>query len=73
MLTASVGIPQFRGGIDIHDAVITAPLQDLEGVDIPSQVDQQIAWTDMLGEQRAHIVFGDAIAHEAHAFRRPRL
>jgi len=72
-LTGRVRIPEFRGRVDVSHAVIPAPLEDFAGVDIPREIDQQIALADVLREQRAHVFLGHAIAHEADAFRSPRL
>ena len=53
--------------------MVAAPLQDLERVDVPGEVDQQVAGADVLREQLAHVVLGDAVAHEADALGGPRL
>jgi hypothetical protein len=50
---AGVGVPQLGRGVDVEDAVVVAPLQDLAGVDVPGQVDQQVAGGQVLAEQRA--------------------
>ena len=49
---AGVRIPQLGRGVDVEHAVVVAPLQDLAGVDVPGQVDQQVARRQMLAQQR---------------------
>ena len=68
-----VRVPQLSRGVDIHHAVVAAPLQDLEGVDVPGQVDQKVAGPDVLREQLAHVLLGHAVAHETDPLGGPWL
>jgi hypothetical protein len=43
-----VGIPQLGRRVDIHHAVVAAPLQDLERVDVPGEVDEDVAIAHVL-------------------------
>ena len=47
-LAPCVGVPQLDRGVDVEHAVVVAPLQDLAAVDVPGQVDQQVAGGDVL-------------------------
>ena len=40
---AGVRVPQLHGRVDVQDAPVVAPLHDLHAVDIPRQIDQQVA------------------------------
>ena len=64
---AGVRIPQFGRRVHVEHAMIVAPLQDLAGVDVPCEVDEQVAGRKVFAEPRSQILAGDAIAHETHA------
>ena len=66
-----VGIPQLGRRVDVLHAVVVAPLEDLAGVDVPRQVDDEVAAAGVLREETTHVLARHAVAHEAHAFRRP--
>ena len=51
--------------------MLTAPGEELAGVDVPGEIDQEIAGADVLGEQGAHVVLGHAVADEADALGGP--
>ena len=53
---AFVGIPHFDGGIDVQHAAVVAPLQQFAAVDVPRQVDQEVAGGEVLAENLAHVV-----------------
>ena len=69
---AGVRIPELHRRVDVQHAVVVAPLDDLAAVDVPGQIDQEIAGREMLAEKRAQVVRGDALLDEAHALRDPR-
>src|SRR5262249_15982362 len=48
-----------------------APLHDLATVDVPRQVDEQIAVRQMARQQVAHIVRGDPVLDEGHSALQP--
>ena len=64
---SGVRIPQLHRRVDVQHAVVVAPLHDLAAVDVPGQVDQEVAGRQMLAEERAHVLFGDALLDEGHA------
>ena len=69
---AGVGIPQLGRGVDVAHAVFVAPLENLTGVDVPGQVDEDVTGADILGQQLGHVALGHAIAHEADTLLDPR-
>jgi hypothetical protein len=48
------------------------PLQDFAGVNVPSQVNQEVAGTELPTQQRAHIFPRDPLVRELHAALDPR-
>ncbi len=64
---AFVGVPDFDGGIDVADAVVVAPLEDIRAADIPGEVDDDVAFSDVLGELFAHGGALDFFLDEASA------
>ena len=70
---ALVRIPELGRRVDVHHAVVAAPLENLKRVDVPGEIDEDVSLADVLGEQPAHVVLGHAIAHEADALGGPRL
>ena len=68
-----IGIPQLGGGVHIQHSVVVAPLEDLAGVDVPGEVDEEVARGQIFAEQPAHIFLRHAVAHKPHAPGGPRL
>ncbi len=68
---ALIRVPQLGGGVDVAHAVVVAPLEDLQRVDVPGEIDDHVAGRDVLCEQPPQVLPGDAIAHKTHALRRP--
>ena len=68
---ARVRVPDLDGGVDVEDAVVVAPLQDLAGVDVPRQVDQDVAFGHVLAEQLVHVLLSHPVAHVTDAVRGP--
>src|SRR5205814_183531 len=65
-----VGIPYLERRIDVAHVVRTAPLEDVEGADVPREVDDQIAGPDVTAERLAVAVALDAVAFESRALLR---
>ena len=38
-----VGIPELHGRVDVQHAMVVAPLHDLAAIDVPGQIDEEIA------------------------------
>ena len=53
---ARVRVPELHRRVDVQHAVVVAPLHDLAAVDVPGQVDEEVAGREMLAEQRAQVV-----------------
>ncbi|OIR04280.1 hypothetical protein GALL_134800 [mine drainage metagenome] len=70
---ARIRVPELHGGVDVADAAVVAPLQDLTCVDVPSEVDQDIPCRKMLAQQAVEVVLRHAILHEADALGGPLL
>ena len=70
---AGVRVPNFHRRVQIEHAAIVAPLEDLAAVDVPGQVDQQIARRDVLRQLRAEILRRDPLPDEADALGGPGL
>ena len=68
-----VGIPQLDGRVDVHHALAVAPVDHLAGVDIPGQIDEEIAGGEQRAEDAIEAVGGDAILHQPHALLEPGL
>ena len=43
-----IRVPHFYRRIDVADAALVAPLDDLAAVDVPGQVDDDVAFADVL-------------------------
>ena len=71
LLRAGVGIPDFHRGVDVEHASIVTPLQDFAAVDVPGQVDQQVARREVLGQLRAEVLRRDPPTDEADPLRGP--
>ena len=71
LLAPGIGVPDLDGGVDVEDAVVMAPLQDLAGIDVPGQVDQDIAGREVLAEHRVHVLLRDLVADVADALGGP--
>ena len=67
-----VGIPELHRRVDVEDAGIVAPLHDLAAVDVPGQIDEEVAGRQMFAEQRAHVLRRDLVLDERHALFDPR-
>ena len=52
--------------------MVVAPLEDLAAVNVPGQVNQQVARAQVFAEQRAHVVARHALVHKVHAALEPR-
>ena len=50
VVAAGVRVPHFDRRVDVQHAVVVAPLEDLAAVDVPGQVDQQIARREVLAK-----------------------
>src|SRR5208283_2123885 len=68
---ALVGIPQLGGRVDVADAAVVAPLENLKRIDVPGEVDNDVARGNVLAQQRTQVLAGDAVLDEIHALRRP--
>ena len=44
-----------------------APLHELAAVDVPGQIDQQVAGREILAEERAHVLFRDTVPDKRDA------
>ena len=66
MLVARPGVrvPQLHRRVDVQHALVVAPLHDLAAVDVPGQVDEEVAGREMFAEERAQIVLRDAVLDE---------
>lgn len=62
-----VGIPFLEAGVEVQDAVIVAPRQDVLRADVPREVQQQITRTDVSTEDLAQGVLADLVHDEARA------
>ena len=49
---AGVRVPDLDRRVEVEHAAIVAPLEDLAAVDVPGQVDQQVAGREVLGQLR---------------------
>jgi hypothetical protein len=45
-----VGIPLLDGGINVEHPVVVAPVDDLFGLDVPAEVDKQVARAEVRAE-----------------------
>ena len=68
-----VRIPQLHGRVDVENAPVVTPLNDFDAVDVPRQIDEQVAGRNILAEQRAHVLRRDSILNERHALLDPGL
>ena len=67
-----VGVPEFDRRVEIEHAVVVAPLHDLAAVDVPGEVDEQVAGGEVLAEQVAEVVWRHLVADERDALLDPR-
>ena len=67
-----VGVPQLDRRVDVEHAAVVAPLEDFAAVNVPGQVNQQVAGLQIFAEQRAHVLARHALARELHAALQPR-
>ena len=72
LLRPGVRVPDLDRRVDVEHAVVVAPLDDLAAVDVPGQVDQQVARRHVLGQQRAHILGRNTILDQRHSLLDPR-
>src|SRR3989338_1679623 len=56
-----VGFPELNGRIDVMHAVTVAPLEYGTAVDVPSQIDNEVTFTDVAFEHRIVVFSGDFI------------
>jgi hypothetical protein len=68
----SVGVPSLDRRVDIQDAVLVAPLEQLAAVDVPRQVHQQVPRPQEPAQQGPQVFRGHPLADEADALGRPR-
>jgi hypothetical protein len=73
VLGPGVGVPDLDRGVDVEDAVVVAPLQDLAGVDVPGQVDEDVAGAQVLPQQAGHVLARHPLVRELHALPQPGL
>ena len=52
VIAAVVGIPDLDRGVHVQNAAVVAPLEDFAAVDVPGQVDDQVAGRDVLFQFR---------------------
>ena len=71
--TAVVGVPHLDGRIDVQHAVIVTPGENLATVDVPGQVDEQVARREVLTQDRTEILRCDLPANKRHALAGPPL
>src|SRR5207245_1164963 len=67
----AVRIPELHRGVDVQHAPVVAPLHDVAAIDVPGQVDEEVAGREMFAEKRAQILRRDAVLDEGHALLRP--
>ena len=68
-----IRIPHLHRRIDIHHTLIVAPLQQFAAVDVPRQVNDQVARAHILAQLFGHVVPLDLILHKLHPLLRPLL
>ena len=67
-----VGVPEFDRRVEVEHAVVVAPLHDLAAVDVPGEVDEQVARGEVLAEQVAEVVRRHLVLDERDALLDPR-
>ena len=72
LLGPGVRIPELDRRVDVEHAAVVAPLQDLAAVDVPGQVDEQVAGRQVLRPAAAEVVLGHAVLDERHTALDPR-
>ena len=72
VLGVPVRVPQFDRRVDVKDAAVMAPLEDFATVNVPGQVNQEVAGRQIFAQQRAQVVTRHALAGELHAALQPR-
>ena len=68
-----VRVPELHRRVEIQDAVVVAPLNDLAAVDVPGEIDEEVAGRQMFGEERVQVLRRHLLLHEVHALFDPRL
>ena len=68
---AIVWIPNLHRRVQVHDTAVVAQPQDLAAVDVPRQVDQNVARAKILGDHASHVLGRDLLSDESHTLRRP--
>ena len=71
VLAVGIGVPDLDGRVDVEHSPLAAPLEQLAAVDVPGQVDQQVARRKVLAQQRAEIVGPHAVADEGDSLLDP--
>ena len=62
-----VRVPQLHAGVEVSHAVLAAPREDGGAVDVPRQVEDEIARADPCGKKLVEVFFGDAALLVLHA------
>src|ERR1035441_5982369 len=58
---ARIRVPDLHGCIYVKDTVVVAPLKDHAGVDVPRQVDQEVAGRELLAQERGEVLLRHAL------------
>ena len=53
LLGIGIGVPPLDGRVEVANAGVVAPLENLAGVNIPGQIDKEIAGSEMASKHRS--------------------
>ena len=73
VLGSCVRIPELYRCVHIEDASVVAPLHDFAAIDVPRQVDQEVAVRHVLSQQAPQVLWSHTILDERHALLDPGL
>src|ERR1019366_2411057 len=68
-----VWVPQLGRRVHVEHTVAVTPVEDLARIDVPREIDDDVARPDVRAEERSHVLHRDAVADEPDALRGPLL
>ena len=60
-------VPQLHRGVDVQDAVVLAPLDEVAGVDVPGEVDEQVTGAEPAAQGGVQVPGRDPVPDDARA------
>ena len=69
----AIGVPELHRRVDVEHATVVAPLHDFAAIDVPRQIDEQVAGREVLAQQAAQVLRRHAILDEGYALLDPGL